>query len=229
MKPTNKYFNSVVTIAGVKGAYSLQAAINDIYNGSLHAIIDGNSRPFDDTRAVLSKGVTKGGEYASNNQGVVLSALITAQKFSRDYYEALHLDTVKNNFTKKLSADDKKIALDYANGISEKFGEALTQGFESLTAARKLASDKTKATKQANETEAAETSKKAEAAEAEAQKLKSADTLTISEFLTQVKKGDKKALAMAQVIAAALEAYNTSKANTQHAKNARKAAQALAA
>lgn len=212
---------AVLAFAGVKGAHAKISAVDSIKAATLHAITDGNSRPFDDTKTALNKGVTKDGEYANNLQGVVLAAVITAAVSARQYFETLHTDT-KGGFSKKLDAQDKLLAFDYANSIAQAFDSACTFGLQGLTDARAISSAKTKATKEAKAATTNAAELKTLEAEKQAETVRLADTVTISEFLSAIKKGDKKALIMAHNITLALEAYTISQANTQHAKNARK-------
>jgi hypothetical protein len=208
----NQQLNSVLTLAGVKGEHSLIAAVQSINAAALHNITDGNTRPFDETKAALTKGVTKSGELANNQQGLVLGALLTAAKSARTYFEQLH-DNGDGKLNKKLTADDKILAANYANGISDAFLAHYNGGLSQMKEKRAEAAAKTKETKQA----AAKSAELTEAIKAEESRLQAekaaADTLTISEFLTAIKSGDADALAMAENIAAALSAFKLGKAN----------------
>ncbi len=236
---SNQAMNGVITFAGVKGDFSKLSAKNDILTASLHSIIDGNSRPFDDTKQAIPKGLVidkeasqhaiglsktgnvKAYKYASNMQGVVLAAIIAAAKTSRMHYEALHLNGVNSKnlpkYDKKLSAADKDQAAQHAAQIAADFILFCDNGAANLTASKNQAADKTKATKaeKAAAIESAAASEQA-AAEVIAQKA-AADTLTISEFLANIKGGNSDALALALLVSNALSAYNKAQSDKQAA------------
>lgn len=203
--------NSVLTLAGVKGDYALTAAVQSINTAAYHAIVDGNTRPFDETKAALPKGTTKDGNLANNQQGLVLGALLTAAKTSRGFFEQLHDNGGKLN--KKLTADDKTLAVQYANGISDSFLNAYSLGLSGMKATRAAAAEKTKATK----AEAAESAAKVEAIKAEeariAEESKAADTFLISDLLMLIKGGNPEALEVATLISNALAQHKLGKAN----------------
>ncbi len=242
-KMTNSnVLNSILTLAGVKGgAYSQAAAVSDIQRAAYNAITAGNTRPFEETKTLMPKGLVidkdltaqNGGvkmyKYANNLQGVTLAALITAAVESRAFFESLKDNNGKLN--KVLKAADFTLATSYAESVATKFNGAINTGIDALKTARDVSSEKTKATKaaktQAAEVEAHQAAEVSKAAEV----LKAADTLTISEFLTAIKGGDKKALATAQMITLALDVYMSTQANKAAAADkadADKAANAIA-
>lgn len=229
----NQILNSALVLAGVKGDYALHAAVNEVKTAALHAITDGNTRPFDETKSALTKGVTKEGNFALNNQGVVLAALINSAVSSRKFYEQLHDNNGKLN--KKLTAEDKAAAVNFSENIAHDFSVFVVDGLNILKTNRKAAADKTKATKEAAavETKAAEVKKEAAAAVI-AEKIKN-DTFVMADFLKAIKGGNIQALDNAALIVEAVNAYNLQQASkaakieAYNAKQVKPVKQAIAA
>lgn len=240
MSNNTQALNSVLTFAGVKGGnYSQLAAAADITRAAYLAITAGNTRNFDDTKAAIPKGLVidkeltalngnvKSFKYANNMQGIVLSALITAAAESRAYFESLKNNQGKLN--KKLNTEDLQKGADYAAAVSADFVTACENGLKALKVTRDLASEKTKATKAEKATAAAVVAENAAIEAAKADEAAAANTLTITDFLQAIKGGDKKAIAMAQTIAAALENYQAVQSEKAAAAVNAKAAKAAKA
>lgn len=211
MTNNTQTINSVIALAGVKGSHLLTAAVQGINSAAYHAIVDGNTRPFDETKQAIPKGTTKEGNFANNQQGLVLSALISAAITSREYFVALH--TNGNKLDKKLTAEDKALAQQYANSISEQFLSSYNLGAASLKASKAEASAKTQATKAAKAESEATTNAIKEQQARIASEAAAADSLTVSDFLKAIKGGNVEALQTAELISNALNAYKLNQAN----------------
>ena len=166
-----------------------------------------------------------------------VSFLETLPTITKEHFNSYHA-AANGKLTKQLSNSDLSAINDISYNLAQKYAKIINDlgnaYDENLRAAGDLRKEKTQATieakKEASKIEATINAKKtkiAEAAEAAEAAKTAANTLTISDFLTAIKHGDKNALAMAQTIGAALQAYQTSKANTQHAKNGKKLLEAM--
>lgn len=212
---TNFVLNSTLSYANVKGAYKSEAMKAELLKAFQNAIIDGNIRAFDETYPKL-KGTDKAGNYLNNLQGFILSGLKSAQKQARTIFEQLHANGDKLN--KRLTQADKDSAYSQAESMVLSFVDNLTKSENALKEARQAASDKTKATKLANEKAEAEKAQKAEAEKAEAEKARQADSITITALLSGIKEGKKEALSLASLISEALQAHEAEKAEKARLK-----------
>lgn len=228
----SQVMNEVLAAASIKGNFSAIAAQAAIVRASLHAIVDGNSRPFIDTVAAIPKPTVKdkdgASKYADSLQGFAACALVAACESSRNHYQELHANGLNSRgevkLDKKLSSDDIKSAAVFSENIGKAFADHISSMTDQLKEKRKAASDKTQATKAASAKLAVAEVAKAEAKAAEVAAEVAANTLTISDFLKAIAGGEKSALKTALVIAEALQAYNAAALNAA-ANAAHKAAE----
>lgn len=136
---------SIIALSGDKSA-ALAAAQDEVRTNAVQVILHGNRRNFGDTAEALraAGAVTKGGDYAANTRGDVLTALIQAEGAALSAQA-----NIRPVMKGKATPAETAMAETAAQAISDAFGDAVVTARETRVASRKAKLAERKGAKQA--------------------------------------------------------------------------------